>query len=623
MEIAHDVLFSSCEDLFQAIRKPVFIYDKNHILVYANSIFFELLNTSRKELIRTNINTLLSKHINKEVNKYEYEILDASIPFIFNIDRKKYLSRAIPITIGKHIYSVVILEDIEIIDFIISHADTLTESLDRLSPEEGIATFETDLEGRIIESSETVSRLLGYTVKELSTMSISDIDLSFIATELVKLLDLQSNKAGLIISRMLRKKDGSFCPVRIFLRYLKNGSVKKILYIIQSNQDYLDLEYSVKHRILYDGIVSETKRILFAKNHEMGKMIDLVNFYVKQVDCDALSLFLYSEDYGQTRITRWNKQNKKTSQTTLSHERPDFRDWLLSQFRKRSVLQINQISELPNSYEPEQSKLLQSNITRLYYFGIFLHDNFYGYIQVNLTSQHENFPLFSIEVLKMLAEVLLQYLEHQREIQATEAFHLRLKNSFYEMINAVVKMVEERDPFTAGHQLRVAALATAIAKTMGLSESRVEAVRLAALIHDIGKIKIPAEILSVPRKLNASERSLMETHPQSGYDILGHIHFDAPIQEYVLDHHERLDGSGYPNHKKGDEIALETRIISVADVYEAMTSHRPYRPAKPINIALSELRKNENKLYDKAVVDAFLDVLLIQEFQFPPQFYKI
>lgn len=623
MNMNNRSVFSSCEDLFQAIKKPIFIYDKEHMLVYANPLFFQLLNASREKLLNTDVNNILSNHIDKEVSHYDYEILDASIPFIFNVKEKKYLSRAIPITIGIHVYSVMILEDIELIDFIINMADDNRDQLNQLDPDKGISTIVSDLNGRIIESSKPASRLLGYSAQEFSNLSIENLDLSFVATEVVRLLNLQSNKSGLIISRMLRKKDGSFTPARIYIRYIKNNLVEKILFIMQSNQDYMDLEYSIKHRLLFDNIIVETKNILFGNENEQNKMISLVQFFSSHIDCQSLSIYLFSEDRLKINITTWDSQTKKTIYSSHTDGMQEFFDWLIKKFENNGMIQINDLAELPDCYKPDKRKTRQPKTQKQYYFRILLKDIFYGYIVVNIGALNYKFSIFSIELLKMLSELLLQYLEHDREQKKAREFEERFKKSFYGMINAVVKMVEERDPFTAGHQLRVAALATAIAKTMGLEKPRIEAVNLAALIHDIGKIKIPSEILSVPRKLNETEQALVKTHSQCGYDILAHIHFDAPVQQYVLDHHERLDGSGYPNGKKGTEIDLETRIISVADVYEAMISHRPYRPGMPINIALSELKKNANKLYDKDVVEAFLDVLLIQEFQFPPQFYKI
>ncbi|HPL68550.1 MAG TPA: HD-GYP domain-containing protein, partial [Smithellaceae bacterium] len=166
--------------------------------------------------------------------------------------------------------------------------------------------------------------------------------------------------------------------------------------------------------------------------------------------------------------------------------------------------------------------------------------------------------------------------------------------------------VETRDPYTAGHQRRVADLARAIATEMGLSGDQIDGIRIAGTIHDLGKISVPSEILTIPRKLTALEYSLIKNHPQSGYDILKDIEFPWPIARMIVEHHERINGSGYPNGLPGEDLLIESKILSVADVVEAMATHRPYRPALGIDAALAEITANRGILYDPEVVDACL-----------------
>lgn len=173
-------------------------------------------------------------------------------------------------------------------------------------------------------------------------------------------------------------------------------------------------------------------------------------------------------------------------------------------------------------------------------------------------------------------------------------------------IQVMVSAVEVRDPYTAGHQLRVAGLAGAIATEMGLSQATIEALRMAGPIHDIGKLSIPAEILSKPTKLSEIEFSLIKEHSRSGYKMLKDVESPWPLAEIVYQHHERMDGSGYPRNLKGDQILMEARIMAVADVVESMASHRPYRPGLGIDAALEEIEKNKGTHYDNAVADACL-----------------
>lgn len=182
----------------------------------------------------------------------------------------------------------------------------------------------------------------------------------------------------------------------------------------------------------------------------------------------------------------------------------------------------------------------------------------------------------------------------------------RLRKALGATVQSMASVVETRDPYTAGHQRRVANLARALAMEMGLSVDQIEGIHTASTIHDIGKISVPAEILSRPTKLSGIEFSLIKAHCQSGYDILKDIDFPWQVARIVLEHHEKMDGSGYPHGLSGDKLLIESRIIAVADVVEAMASHRPYRPGLGIDKALDEISKNKGILYDQEVVDACL-----------------
>ena len=183
-------------------------------------------------------------------------------------------------------------------------------------------------------------------------------------------------------------------------------------------------------------------------------------------------------------------------------------------------------------------------------------------------------------------------------------------------IQVISSIVEMRDPYTAGHQRRVAALAGAVAAEMGLPEDRIDGLRMAGAIHDLGKIAVPAEILSKPGRITEAEFNMIKDHPRAGYDILKDIEFPWPIAEIVYQHHERMDGSGYPRGLSDGNILPEAKILSVADVVEAMASHRPYRPAFGIDVALEEISKNKGVFYDPEVVDACLKVFREKSFGF-------
>ncbi|QYJ86014.1 bacteriohemerythrin [Shewanella mesophila] len=184
-----------------------------------------------------------------------------------------------------------------------------------------------------------------------------------------------------------------------------------------------------------------------------------------------------------------------------------------------------------------------------------------------------------------------------------------LKAALIGIITAVSKALETRDPYTAGHQQRVKEIATAIAEKLGLNEERIEGLKLGASIHDIGKLAIPAEMLVKPTRLTELEYSVIKTHVEAGVNILKGVNFPWPVVDIIEQHHERLDGSGYPNGLKGNEISLEGRILAVSDVFEAMSAHRPYRPSLGIDKAMQELNINSGKLYDPQVVEALKEIL--------------
>ena len=192
----------------------------------------------------------------------------------------------------------------------------------------------------------------------------------------------------------------------------------------------------------------------------------------------------------------------------------------------------------------------------------------------------------------------------------------KLQNALADTIKVLASTVEVRDPYTAGHQRRVATLARAIASEMGLSDHQAEGVFMAGIVHDLGKIYVPAEILAKPSRLNDIEFNLIRTHSQVGYELLKTIDFPWPIAQIVYQHHERLNGSGYPQGLLSDQILIEAKIICVADVVEAMASHRPYRPARGVDAALEHIQEEGGTLYDSSAVNTCLKLFTEKGFQF-------
>lgn len=222
----------------------------------------------------------------------------------------------------------------------------------------------------------------------------------------------------------------------------------------------------------------------------------------------------------------------------------------------------------------------------------------------------------AITALRDISERKLVEKERKANLQ-------KLESMLYTTVDALSATLESRDPYTSGHQKRVANLAVYIAGEMGLTASQIDGIRIGGLLHDIGKIIVPAEILSKPGVLYDAEYSLIQLHPSKGWEILNNIGFLQPVAEMVYQHHERLNGSGYPRGLRGDQILIESRILAVADVVEAMSSHRPYRPSLGMDNAIREISSKQGDIYDAAVVAACIKVVRDSAFDFKTMEFNV
>ena len=230
----------------------------------------------------------------------------------------------------------------------------------------------------------------------------------------------------------------------------------------------------------------------------------------------------------------------------------------------------------------------------------FSEESEWQWINVNSIPQFHNEERQPYQVFVTLEDITTL----KKADETIKKSYQKLNETFKGAINLLAIAGEQRDPYTSGHQIRVSKLATAIAKEMGLEENIIEGITIAGIIHDIGKMSIPSELLSKPTKLTELEYSLIQTHAESGYSILKNINFPWPIAEIVYQHHERLDGSGYPRQLKGDNILLEAKILGISDVVEAMSSYRPYRPSLGIKAALAEISENKGITFDQVAVES-------------------
>ena len=252
-------------------------------------------------------------------------------------------------------------------------------------------------------------------------------------------------------------------------------------------------------------------------------------------------------------------------------------------------------------------RLKGDDIPSVYSFRIVCRDKSVKWVELNTTVIEWEKKRAALNFLKDIT------VSKQLEEERSQSF-VKIKKTLDATVSAIASMVETRDPYTTGHQKRVSILARAIAEEMGLCMDVVEFIETAAIIHDIGKLSVPSEILSKPTKLTNLEFELIKTHSQSGYNILKDIEFPWPVADAILQHHERMNGTGYPQKLQGHDILLESRILAVADVVEAISSHRPYRPGLGIDFALEEITKNKGVLYDENVVDACIKLFREKHF---------
>jgi PAS domain S-box-containing protein len=285
---------------------------------------------------------------------------------------------------------------------------------------------------------------------------------------------------------------------------------------------------------------------------------------------------------------------------------------------RSGTLQIRRDIAADLGYKPWKDAALAHGYTSNIALPLSANKETFGALSI-YSSETNAFDGEEVQLLQELASNLSYGITTLRARIESEQNAVILRKSLEQSIQTIAATVESRDPYTAGHQRRVAELATAIAREMVLPPEQINGIHLASIIHDLGKINIPAEILSKPGKLTDIEFMLIKTHPQAGYDILKNVKFPWPIADIVLQHHERLDGSGYPQGLKGGQILLESRIVAVADVMEAMSSHRPYRAGLGIDAALMEIMRGRGSLYDPVVADICVDLFNKKGFTFSSQ----
>ena len=362
------------------------------------------------------------------------------------------------------------------------------------------------------------------------------------------------------------------------------------------NQASYGLGKAVTHQSIFDTIASNLNEL------NISSML----FLVDESQTMLLASFLSFEAKSLEAIEKLVKIKRKNFAIPI--EASELYEGVI---KKRKTIFSDESDKIMEKALPDFAKKYASRIIKLLKIQnsitspVIANDQVIGLFSIQSNSLTKN----DIEITKEFANKLSSGWEKITLID-------NLNNSLEGIIHTVAKTVEARDPYTAGHQHRVSALSAAIAREMGLTDNQIKGIKMAGIIHDLGKINVPAEILSKPGKITTLEFELIKTHPQIGYELLKGIEFPWPIACIVLQHHEKMDGSGYPQGLKGDEIMLEARILSVADTVEAMASHRPYRSALGIDKAIAQIKQDSGMLFDANVVDACMNIFA-KGFAFP------
>ncbi len=446
-----------------------------------------------------------------------------------------------------------------------------------LFEDSGDAMFMSDKDGNFIDINQSSIELFGYTKAEMLNMNLSNLyedptNKEIIMNEIEKYTQIRNYEIG------MKKKNGQLisCLMTITLNHGNN---------LQKEPNLQGIIRDITERKIKENALKRKAENLDKRFKELQCLYSISNL-VETPDIELKDIIQETVSLIPKALSYPNIVGVKLNIDKDIYKTDNFKETEWKEERDINV-RGNKIGDLKISYIENSS--LDKN-------KIFLKEEkiLFSVIAERLGK--------IIEQIK-IEEELKESLEKQRRVME-------------DVIQAMSNTTELRDAYTAGHQKRVSRLSVAIAKKMDLPMDEIEGIRLASIIHDIGKIAVPAEILTKPGKISNIEFELIKIHPQIGYEILKTIEFPWPIADIVLQHHERIDGSGYPQNLSGNNIRREARILTVADVIDAMASHRPYRPALGIEEAINEIKKNRNIFYDKDVVDACLELYEKQEYDF-------
>lgn len=472
---------------------------------------------------------------------------------------------------------------------------------------------------RFLDVNDKSCRDLGYGREELMSMTVPDIDPTF-GRATMDMIDEQVLKSGAaVFERLHRRKDGSSFPVEIGLRFIDIGKQTYVLSIARDITERKQAEEALQRTNRALRTISACNMTLVHAKDEQHLLDEMCRTVVEQGGYHLAWIGFVEQDESKS-IRQVAIAGCQTDCAVLPRTSWGDNKWGQNPAGRAVRLGLVQTAK-DILTDPQHAAWRQEALDCGYASCVALplkndENDTFGVFNI-CSADPSDFDDDEIQLLQEFASdlsfgVLTLRIRGQRDHYQRENLKNlgRLNDTFFGTIRALANMVEQRDPYTAGHQNRVADLSCAIATELGFDTDRIDGLRLGAMIHDIGKISIPAEVLNRPGKLSDLEFELIKTHAQAGYDIIKDVDFPWPVANMVRQHHERLDGSGYPQGLKGDEICLEARIIGVADVVDAVSAHRPYRPARGIEKALEIIKAERGETMDSEAVDACLRLFL-------------
>jgi PAS domain S-box-containing protein len=562
------------ESIINTVHEPLIVLNQDLRVVTASRSFYEFFKVNPEETVGQLIYDLGNKQW--DIPKLR-ELLENILPQKTTFDnyeveqdfaaigRRVMLlnARQIERASGKERIILLAIEDIterKRLENILTDSEELYKGVFKTASD-GIVLLEKS-EGKITHTNPAAEKMLGYSTKDSIGNKLSDIGI-MINMDDFQVIMQNLNKNGIInyTDVSIKTKSGQYIDTDLYLV----DKTKLVQCNIRDISKRKEIESQKKAALESLRESEERYKALFDRSLDFVYSIDFEGCFI-DANAAALNRFGYtSEEIHSLNFT-----------SLLSEDQLPLAVKVIREIRETGI----------------QMNLLE--------FRLRCKGGTHIYVETHGSAVMSNgIPVAIQAIARDITERKLAEAKLQQTLYS-------LKNAVGATIQVMVSAVEMKDPYTAGHQLRTADLACAIATEMGLAQEKIDGIHMAASIHDIGKLSIPAEILSKPTKLTNIEFSLIKEHVRSGYEMLKDVQSPWLLAQIVYQHHERMDGSGYPRNLKGDEIIMDARIMAVADVVEAMASHRPYRPALGIDATLEEIEKNRGILYDASVADACL-----------------